>query len=119
MKYLEKLFVLEYYDVSEDFWVFVMLYMCIDFVCFCILEVFSYFFSVDFIFNFREFEVIFYSYKYLLLKCKRTNELFLFVGLIVIYYFKIKVIYKKVVLVVVVNFSDLVAKEKGFITDGE
>lgn len=119
VKHSEKPLVLEHHDVPEDFWVFAMPHMCIDLACFCTSEALSHSFSVDPTFNSREFEVTPYSYKYLLLKCKRTNELPLFVGLTAIHHSKTKATYKKVVSAVAANSPDLAAKEKGFITDGE
>lgn len=90
-----------------------------DFFWFCILEIRSYLFCVDFIFNFGKFEVIFFFYKYLLLKLIRINEVFVFIGLIVLYYSKLKIVYKKIVFVVFVSCLELLRKVCGYVIDGE
>ena len=119
VKHTEKPLVLEHHDVPEDFWVFAMPHMCIDLARFCTSEALSHPFSIDPTFNFGEFEVTPYSYKYLLLKCKRTNEPPVFLRPTAIHHSKTKATYRKVVSAVVANSQDLAAKGKGFITDGK
>ena len=116
VKHTEESIVLELHDVPEDLWVLGKPH---DLSRFCTSEALSHPFSVDPMFNFGEFEVTPYSYKNLMLKCKRTNEPPIFIGPTAIHHSKTKAAYKKITSAVVANSLELAAKERGFITDGE
>ena len=119
VKHTEESIILEHHEGPEDLWVLGKPHMCLDLSRFCTSEALSHPFSVDPTFNFGEFEVTPYSYKNLLLKCKRTNESPVFIGPTAIHHSKTKAAYKKIASAVVANSPELAAKGRGFITDGE
>ena len=118
VKHTEESIILEHHDMPEDLWVLGKPHMCHDLSRFCTSEALSHPFSVDPTFNFREFEVTPYSYKNLLLKCKRTNESPVFIGPTAIQHSKTKAVYK-IASAVATNCPDLAEKGRGFVTDGE
>ena len=111
--------ILEHHDIPEDLWVLGKPHMSRDLSRFCTSEIQSHPLCVDPTFNFGKYEVTPFSYKNLLLKCKRTKEPPVFIGPPALHYSQTKTVYRKIPYAVCASCPELSRKGRGYITDGE